>query len=376
MSPAPLRAAHVVCSSGATGVEAFLEVLLPSFDRREVDATLFVARSGPMVDKLAARGVRIEWGAPARKVDWVAANRLARRWRGAFDLVHAHGPRAAFWGVRAAAAARVPIVVTLHELRWQTYPWSLRRDLQLMLESRDLSLARVVTVCSDATRRDLLARYPRLGPRTVVVPASAPLLLDADRLRMASPFAAPGRPMRLITVGRYSWQKGYDILFEALGRLRTAGVAFELDVVGHGVEEPELREQAQRLGFSAQVHWLGRDVDTVAVLSGADVFATATRAEMFGIAVLEAMAVGLPVLAPTVGSLPELVEDGTSGRLVPFHPEATLPERLEDVLAHWARHGDEAARLGGMGAQRARERFGPERMAHNFTSLYRELLSR
>ena len=178
MTRAPLRVAQIVCSSGATGVEAFLEVLTPSFDRGAVETTVFVPGPGPLVDKLTARGVPVEAGAPTRKLDWGVAGALARRWRGAFDLVHAHGPRAAYWATRAARAVRIPAVITVHELRWQTHPPSLKRTLQLELEMRDLDRAVGLTVCSEATRRDLLQRRPQLAPRTRVVPASAPLLLE------------------------------------------------------------------------------------------------------------------------------------------------------------------------------------------------------
>jgi starch synthase len=101
----------------------------------------------------------------------------------------------------------------------------------------------------------------------------------------------------------------------------------------------------------------------------------ATRAEMFGIAVLEAMAFGLPVLAPAVGSLLEVVAEGESGRLVPFDPEATLPVRLADVLARWAADPSEPARLGAAGAARARREFSPAALAAGVTAVYRETLA-
>ena len=372
MTGVPLRVAHVVCTSGATGVEAFLEALLPSFDPGEVAPVLFVPGPGPLVDRLEARGARVEPGAPVRKLDWGAERRLARRWRGAFDLVHIHGARAAFWALRAARAARIPTVVTVHELRWQTHPAGLKRELWVALENRDLFHARLVTTCSEATRTDLLARLPGLQERTRVVPASAPMLLDAVRLPSARPFTRRDTPTRLVTVGRYAWQKGYDLLFDALARLRAAGAPFVVDVVGHGPREPEMRALADRLGLRDHVVWRGRDVDMPALLAGADAFVTATRAEMFGIAVLEAMAIGLPVVATAVGSLPELVEDGVSGRLVDFAPEDTLPQRLADVLRSLPDDPGAAARLGLAAAARARTRFGPDTMARAFAALYRE----
>src|SRR6185295_4712042 len=86
-----IRVAHVVGSVGATGVESYLLTLLTSFDRRDVEPVLFAPSPGPLVDRLRARGVTVELGAPRRKLAFAEGRALAESWRGRFDLVHAHG---------------------------------------------------------------------------------------------------------------------------------------------------------------------------------------------------------------------------------------------------------------------------------------------
>jgi glycosyltransferase involved in cell wall biosynthesis len=371
----PIRVAHVVATVGATGVEAFLLTLLPALAAENVTPTLFVPGEGPLTAKLRARGVAIEHGAPARKLDFGAASKLASSWRGRFDVVHPHGPRAAFWAERAARQAGLPCVLTVHELRWQTLPPGLRRTAWVWLESGVLRRARRLTTVSEATRRDLLTHDPLLESRIRVVHAATPLALDGGPANFAAPFAGGGK-LRLVTVGRYSWQKGYDLLFEALALAARSGVDFTLEIVGHGREEPALREQAVRLGIADRLVWLGRDADVAARLAEADAFVTTTRAEMFGIAVLEAMLVGVPVLATSVGSLPEVVADGESGELVTFEPEATLPARFAAALSAWVADPERARRFGAAGARRARERFSPEALASGMAKVYREMLGR
>jgi len=334
---------------------------------------LFGPGPGPLVPRLEARGVRVETGAPTRKLAFGAAGALAARWRGNFDVVHAHGARAMFWSARAARQARLPLVITVHELRWQTLPPGWKSKVWIGLEGRTLHAAdRIITV-SDATRRDLIARWPRLADRTRVVHASAPLMMDPD-IPCAEPGSRDGGPFRLVTVGRFDWQKGYDLLLPALAALAERGVPFTIDVVGHGPLEAGLRERADALGIADRIRWRGRDVDVPALHAESHAFVTTTRAEMFGIAVLEAMACGLPVLATAVGSLLEVVTDGEDGELLPFEPAATLPERVASGLSAWWADPARMARLGATARRNAALRFSPAAFAAATEAVYRELL--
>lgn len=373
MPSRPLRVAQVCSTVGATGVEAHLWILLPSFAPDRVVPVMFGPGPGPLVPRLEARGIRVESGAPTRKLDFAAARALAARWRGQFDVIHAHGARAMFWSALAAHWARIPLVITVHELRWQTLPPGWKREAWIALEGRALAAAdRIITV-SDATRRDLVARWPRLADRTRVVYASAPMLLEPASVPRADPGRRDGGPFRLVTVGRFDWQKGYDLLLPALAALAKQGVPFTIDVVGHGSLEPGLREQAKALGIAERMRWLGRDVDVPQLHAASHAFVTTTRAEMFGIAVLEAMACGLPVLATAVGSLLEVVADGEDGELLPFEPAATLPQRVADRLHAWWNDPARMARLGAAGRAHAMSRFSPASFADATEAVYREL---
>ena len=371
----PIRVAHVVSTAGRTGVEAHLLTLLPSFDRARVAPVLFAPGAGPLVDEMTARGVDVEFGAPTRKLAFDQARALAERWRGRFDIVHAHGPRAIFWSERAARRAGiVAFVATVHELRWRTLPPGLKRDAWIALEGRALNGAERVITVSHAAQRDLNARWPRLAERTRAVHASAPMLLPPNVLPQGEPGRRDGQPLRLVTVGRFEWVKGYDLLLPAVAQLAGRGVDFTLDVVGHGPLEPRLRAEATRLGIGERIRWRGRDVDLADLLAASHAFVTTTRSEMFGIAVLEAMACGLPVLAPAVGSLVEVVDDGANGRLLAFEPEGTLAERVADELVRWWSDPDLMRRLGAAGARRAREVFAPAAFAARVAAVYEELL--
>jgi glycosyltransferase involved in cell wall biosynthesis len=372
----PLRVAHVVATAGTTGVESHLLTLLPSFDRSEVEPVLFVPGEGPLVDRMRACNVSVEFGAPTRKLAFRDSGRLARRLAGQFDIVHAHGPRAAFWTAHAARRAKVrTFVATIHELRWQILSPGLRREVWIALEGHAIRSARHLITVSGATRRDLIARWPDLAARTSVVHASAPLLLNPQRVPRAAPGQVGRGPLRLVAVGRFVRVKGYDLLLPALSVLRDRQVQFTIDIVGSGPEETALRAAADRLRLSDRIRWMGPDADVPRVLADADIFVTATRAETFGIAVLEAMAVGLPVVAPAVGSLPELILDDETGILVPAAPERSLPERMAGAITDLAGDPGRRDRLGSAAASRARTVFSPRAGAAAVASIYRALVT-
>lgn len=368
----PLRVAHVVATSGATGVEAHLIALLAAFDRREVEPTLFAPGPGPLVDRLRTRGVAVEFGAPTRKLAFAEADRLADRWKEAFDVVHAHGPRAAFWAARAARQAGIPMfVVTIHEVRWLTLPPGPKRSLWVALEEHSLTRADHLIAVSEDTRREWTRQRPELARRMSVVHGSTPMLLEPERLPRARPGGRDDGVLRLVTVGRFNREKGYERLLDAVSRLLAAGRDCRLTAVGSGPVPRELSARATGLGLAERIVWESDAPDIPSLLAQADCFVTGTRAETFGIAVLEAMAVGLPVVAPAVGGLREVVSDGETGVLVPPDPEATLSDRIARTIGVLADDPARAARLGEAGARRARECFSPPRLASSVTRIYR-----
>lgn len=366
-----LRVAHVVATAGRSGVESHLTALLPAFDRHEVEPTLFVPGPGPLVDTLQARGVRVETGAPVRKLAWREARALAERLRGACDVLHAHGPRAAFWAAGVARSAGIArFVCTVHELRWRTLPPGPKRALWVAFEDWALAQADALIVLSADSETRVKARRPDWSNRLVRVPSSAPLLLDPERIVLARP-GEDATPLRVVCVGRFAPVKRHDRLLEAVAMAAARGVAMELHLGGDGELEPALRARAQALGIASQVRWLGGTFDVAATLAGAHVFATASESETFGIAALEAMAVGLPVVTCDNGGVSELVEPGVCGTIVSATTDPAAAEGLADALCTLAADPAKRAAWGAAAARRARDVFSPAAMARATAAVYR-----
>lgn len=372
---APLRVAHVVATAGRSGVESYLRALLPSFDPTRVRTRLFVPGPGPLVDALAKEGITTELGAPSRKLAFAEARSLARRLRGECDVLHAHGPRAAFWGAIVAKHARIPrFVCTIHELRWRSLPPGPRRAMWVALESWALGRANRLIVLSRDSEARVRARFPAWASRLTLVAGSTPLLLKTVALQRADAGALE-QPMRIVSIGRFEWVKRHHLLLEAMGVAVKRGANVMLELAGDGPLRMQLEAQVAALGLAARVRWPGATFDVPELLAGGHLFMSTSVTETFGIAALEAMAVGLPVITSDNGGVSELVEDGVTGRIVRSASESEEVKGLADALVELAADPALRAAWGQAGARRATERFSPGEMAIATTDLYRMMVA-
>ena len=161
----------------------------------------------------------------------------------------------------------------------------------------------------------------------------------------------PPRP-RLVSVGRLAEQKGQLLLVEASARLRDRGIDFELVIVGDGPMREELEQLIDRLGLRDRV-WITGFLDNRAVrreLEAARALVLPSFAEGLPVVIMEALALGRPVIATYIAGIPELVEAGRNGWLVPAGALEPLVEAMAEVLAAGP---DELDRMGRDGAARA-----------------------
>lgn len=237
------------------------------------------------------------------------------------------------------------------------------------LEGRNARRASRVLVDSEHCRRVAVRAY-RLDPaRVAVVPEGIDLgawQRTGERAgeEGAEPVRDGRRPPVVLSVARQYRRKDTRTLLDAFARLQASHPEARLRIVGGGPELPRLRARARELGLGDRVTFLGEVPDDGAVRReylAADLFCLPSLQEGFGIAYLEAMAAGLPVVATRAAAVPEVVPDGEVGLLVPPRD----PEALAAALARLLDDTDLRRRLGQAGRRRV-ERYDWKTVAGEF----------
>lgn len=367
----PLRVLWVAKGLGRGGAEVLLLQALRHLDRSrfDVEVAYVLPWKSALVPDFAEHGVTMHClGAPPfGRLTWVY--RLARLIRsGNFDVVHTHMPQPAV-AARLSARARTPLLHTEHNV-WPRY----RRITSLanaLTYGRNQAVIAVSDGVARSIRRPSWMRVGALPPVEVIVHGvdtaavqSGPGARIAARTLLRLPAGAPV----IGTVGNFTPKKGQDILLHAVARIRDTHPDVRLVMVGSGPRERHLRDLVGQLGLGANVIFAGSRDDVPAILAGFDVFALSSLYEGLSIALLEAMAAGIPCVATRVGGVPEILQDGHEGRLVSPSDATALADAILAVLA------DPEARAGmGEAGQAQAARFDAGVAVQRIEQIYRDL---
>jgi glycosyltransferase involved in cell wall biosynthesis len=313
-------------------------------------AHLGIGDSHPLAPLLQANGVpvidlRLGSLLDPRPELWLAG--YLRREQ--IDLVHTHTRYTNLVGRAAAMLARRPVITTIHDIVETGTGWrdAVRRQLDHW-SARTLCAA-IVTV-SEAQRRVYL-RATGVAPTLVETHLNG---IDTDWFRPDPPERVTRRaelglsadtPL-FVTVAALRAGKGLNFLLEAAALVREREPVARFAIVGDGVERTKLEVLAQARGLGGTVSFLGERSDVRTVLAAADVYVHPSLFEALPTSVLEAMAVGLPVVATAVGGVPEIVAHEQTGLLVP-------PARADDLAAAMLRLLDPVPRIAMGSAGRA-----------------------
>jgi glycosyltransferase involved in cell wall biosynthesis len=172
-------------------------------------------------------------------------------------------------------------------------------------------------------------------------------------------------------MGRLSVQKGVDHFLAAAGNVLQTGQDVAFVVAGDGPQRAILEAQSADLGLDQNVRFLGYRSDSASVLRASDIVVLPSRAEGLPVVLLEALAVGCPVIATRVGGIPDLVRHGHTGLLI----QPNAPQQLSAAMQRLLSDPGLAARLGNAGRAHVVSAYAPERAARRMASVYRTVLA-
>jgi glycosyltransferase involved in cell wall biosynthesis len=371
----PIRVLQLITSLDRGGAENHLLALLSHADKHafEIEAAV-VSGEGELVAAFRQAGISVHLLNARARFDPLALGRLVALLRdGEFDILHSHLFRADIYAglaVGRLGERRRPLLVSTrhNDDRFFLNPF-VGLVHYLVSGRQDLIIA-----ISDHIARFTVSRGVRHPQRVrrvyhgIEPPVTRALELEGQRIRAELEIGADA--FLVGNVGRLALQKGQRHLIAAMPPLLERVPRAHAVIAGGGDLEEYLQQLAQDVGVANRVHVLGPRKDVPALMHAIDVFAMPSIWEGFGLVLLEAMAAGRPIVASRVATIPEVVVDGETGRLVP----AGDPLALAEALAQLADQPGLATRFGEAGRQRLRQHFSIEKMVGDTELLYRELV--
>ena len=316
-----MRVLHVITGLAAGGAEQQLRQLLRH--TRFPSEVLSLVPGGSVADALVADGVPVHSLRMRSNRDVRALAELTRMMRrGQYDVVHVHLYRACIYGRIAARVARVPVVVTTEHSIGDTQIEG--RDKSRGVQALYLATERLgeVTLVPSLRVRERLLEWGVVPDRMRLVPIGLQLeeyAFDGGSRRRVRGELGLGEDVRVIgVVGRLEPVKQVDLAVRALAPLLGSDIV--LLIVGAGSERAHLGQLVRALDLDRHVRFLGERPDVPQVLSALDLLVAPSREETFGLAVLEALASGLPVAYRTAPALDHLGVQPTRAHRVSGDP--------------------------------------------------------
>jgi glycosyltransferase involved in cell wall biosynthesis len=371
---------HVFGGAVRSGVESVVLSLADAVRDAGGSVIMTPLVDGEFTAELRELGYRVEPLGKKRRLDFFSIPRLAgiiRRCRP--DIVHCHAVNGAFYACPAGRMAGCrSLVATFHahtaESLLDAYRWPVLRRLAHRYHVLVSRMCHRLIAVSPQLRRSLVRDGAPAG-RLVFIPNGISLqtfdraLLSREASRELLNLPADAQVIGVVC--RIAPIKNLPMLLRAAAQLMPEYPRLRVVLAGDGPDRPAVGRLAEELGIADRVHLLGWRADVGRVLPAFDVYALTSHSEGMPVSVLEAMAASSPVVATNVGGVPELIEHGRTGLLVPDNDVPGLTSLLRDLLAapDWARE------LGSAGRRHVEQSFDVAVTTQQVIQLYNQLLA-
>jgi glycosyltransferase involved in cell wall biosynthesis len=361
------------------GAERLALRVATSLDPERFESTLCVSRWPPpndssasaarALDELKDAGVRFlplkrKRGTP-EVTPWLRLGRFLRRQR--IHLLHTHKFGSNVWGTMTGRIARVPVVLA-HEHTWSYTGNPLRCFLDRELVSR--AADRFIAVSREDQRRMIEIEHIDAS-RTLFLPLGITPTLRPLGHDVRSELGISSDAPVIGVVGNLRAQKAHHVLVRAAALLVRQWPGIQVLVVGDGSERARVEGLVRELALEPTMRFLGYRDDVPDVLAAMDIAVCCSDFEGSPLAILEYMEAALPVVATAVGGIPDLIDQGVHGLLVPAGNSNALAGALDELL----RDPQRARAMGRRGQERRRAEFNFETMISRLEDLYCDLIS-
>lgn len=355
---------YLIETSGPGGAENILISLVKNLDRSRYRSFVCLLRDGWLKTQLESLGIETivvpQYG--ALDILWLFRIYRLLKHR-SIHVMHAHEFAMNVYGSFLSSVTGIPIVATVHGKDYFWVKW--RRRLAYRFVARQSVM---VSVSEDL--KQFVTQRAAINPDRVRIVHNGIDLYryaESDRPNTVRKELKINDNQPVIgTVGNLYSVKGHTYLLRACAVVARVFPDFVLLVAGRGDQLGALEEEARSLGILGNIRFLGFRDDVPCLLQAMDVFVLPSVSEGLPLSILEAMALGKPVVASNVGGIPEVVKDGITGYLVPPKDPEPLAEKIL-LLLH---HPQVAVYLGQSGRKRVHEAFSLEEMIQKYQRLY------
>jgi glycosyltransferase involved in cell wall biosynthesis len=344
-----IKVLEMIDRSSLGGGQAALLALAAHLDKERFEILISARDGGPLADEARRLGLRF-LPVPFKKTFSLSMTRRIRRVleENEIDILHTHGGIAGLLGRRASGKSKTPVVVhTLHGIHYLHYRNKALRSLSIRLERHLSRRTDAVIFVSEADLKE--------GERHKLAPGMKRILIkngiDVSRFQETEIFEKAKKELKwrlklsppiVGTIARLHRQKGIVGLIRAAGQIHRGSPEAKIVVVGGGPLERTLRIEAQKLGLEGFFIMLGERTDARELLSLFDIFALPSLWEGLPLVLLEAAAMGKPIVATDIDGVREVIRNGETGLLVP----PANPERLAEAILRLLQDRNLARRLG------------------------------
>lgn len=370
-----LRVLQFITPAGFYGAERWVLALANNIDHGQVLCDLAVTREGPGQDLTLAEVYPTDAGQEVHYLDMKGRfdprviRQLCRTIRERkIDVIHTHGYKSDILGLIAARRCKISCVSTPHGFSGKV---GLKLGLFIktgthLLRYFDQVVPLSEELMSDMKRfgvPDARARFIRNGVDLREIDAS---LVESPRR------AGAGAARTVGFIGQIIPRKGVGDLIEAFDTLYADDSSLKLELVGDGRQRSELEATAQGLPSAQAIHFLGFRADRLELLSRFDLFVMTSSLEGIPRCMMEAMAVGVPVVAYDIPGVDQLIEHRRTGLMAPHGDKAALAACCRELMSDPAL----AEELAANARKLIEDRYSAARMANEYEGLFRELVSR